>query len=197
MSGLCPLPPHRPLMDGAGAWQSPGCHGDPRLVRARLRRQRVARGRDDPASTKWRTHPIAHIQHTGEMLPALEYMRLLDPQTFPFYRRGQLPQPSAAVLFYDLLAAMGPKLEGRPQALMAYRSFDVALVGAGSAIFARRILRLCNAARLYSDPGAARRRRAAGRIILRRRDTPGRRAAVLTFLIAGPILFRVLGAPLG
>ena len=58
-------------------------------------------------------------------------MRLIDPQTFQF--AGEANYLNHPPIFYALLAAIGPKLEGRPQALLAYRLFDVALAAAGLA----------------------------------------------------------------
>lgn len=90
-------------------------------------RRDVTTGFDEVAHASY----AAHIQHTGDMWPALEQMRLFDPQTFHFTAEANyLNHPP---LFYDLLAAIGPKLEGRPQALTTYRLFDVAVVAAGLA----------------------------------------------------------------
>ena len=74
---------------------------------------------------------VAHIQHTGDAWPALASMRLLDPQTFQF--TGEANYLNHPPMFYALLAAIGPKLEGRPQALLVYRLLDVALAAAGLA----------------------------------------------------------------
>jgi hypothetical protein len=88
-------------------------------------RKDVTTGFDEPAHAS----VIAHIQHTHDAWPALGSMRLLDPQTFQFTDApNYLNHPP---IFYALLAAIGPKLEGRPQALPAYRLFDVALVAIG------------------------------------------------------------------
>ncbi len=58
-------------------------------------------------------------------------MRLLDPQTFHFTdEHNYLNHPPA---FYALLAAIGPKVEGHPQTLWAYRCIDIALVAIGFA----------------------------------------------------------------
>jgi len=74
---------------------------------------------------------IAHIQSTGNLWPALESMRLLDPHTFQFTDQANyLNHPP---VFYALLAALGPELEGHPQAILAYRLFDVWLTTAGLA----------------------------------------------------------------
>ena len=90
-------------------------------------REDVVTGFDEPAHLSY----IAHIQHTGDAWPALETMRLVDPQTFQFTAEPNfLNHPP---IFYALLAAIGPKLEGRPQALLAYRLLDVALVTIGFA----------------------------------------------------------------
>ena len=74
---------------------------------------------------------IAHIQSTGNLWPALESMRLLDPHTFQFTDQANyLNHPP---IFYALLATLGPKLEGHPQAILTYRLFDVWLTTVGLA----------------------------------------------------------------
>jgi hypothetical protein len=74
---------------------------------------------------------IAHIQSTGNLWPALESMRLLDAHTFQFTEQANyLNHPP---IYYALLAALGPKLEGHPQAILAYRLFDVWLTTMGLA----------------------------------------------------------------
>src|SRR5271155_748841 len=75
---------------------------------------------------------VAHIQATGEAWPALQDMRLLDPRSFQF--TGTANYLNHPPMFYDLLAALGPKLEGRPQALLAHRLIDVALTAIGLAV---------------------------------------------------------------
>jgi hypothetical protein len=87
----------------------------------------VTTGFDEPAHASY----VAHIQQTGDAWPDLKRLRLLDPHTFEF--TGEPNYLNHPPLFYALLAAIGPKLEGRPQALLAYRLFDVALVAAGLA----------------------------------------------------------------
>ena len=87
----------------------------------------ITTGFDEPAHISY----AAHIQHTGDPWPNLNDMRMIDPQTFTFTAKGNfLDHPP---LFYDLLAAIGPRLEGRPQALLPYRLFDVGLVALGLA----------------------------------------------------------------
>ena len=91
-------------------------------------RQDVATGFDEAAHASY----IAHIQHSGVFWPALERMRLLDPQTFHFTAApNYLNHPPP---FYALLAAIGPELEGHPRAILTYRLFDIALVAAGLAV---------------------------------------------------------------
>ncbi len=93
-------------------------------------------------------------------------MRLLDPQTFQF--TGKANYLNHPPMFYALLAALGPKLEGHPQALLALspdrcRDRRRRLCGAARArpcraLSASGILRLRRAARLHSGAGADRRR---------------------------------------
>ena len=74
---------------------------------------------------------IAHIQSTGDFWPTLGSLRLLDPRTFQFTDQANyLNHPP---IFYSLLATLGPKLEGHPQAILAYRLFDVWLTSVGLA----------------------------------------------------------------
>jgi hypothetical protein len=88
-------------------------------------RQDITTGFDEPQHISY----VAQIQHTGNPWPALDSLRLIDPQTFQFGAKPNfLDHPP---MFYALLAAIGPKLEGHPQALFAYRMIDVALVAIG------------------------------------------------------------------
>jgi hypothetical protein len=90
-------------------------------------RKGIAAGFDEVAHASY----VAHIQHTGDAWPDLKAMRLIDPQTFQFTAAANYlnhPPP-----FYDLLAALGPRLEGRPQALLAHRLIDIAIASLGFA----------------------------------------------------------------
>ena len=90
-------------------------------------RKDVTTGFDEPAHVSY----VAHIQHTGEAWPALDKMRLMDTQTFQFTAEPNfLNHPP---IFYALLAGLGPRLEGHPQALLADRLINVALVAIGLA----------------------------------------------------------------
>lgn len=91
-------------------------------------RKDITQGFDEVAHTSY----VAHIQHTGDAWPRLEAMRLLDPKTFQFTTEANyLNHPP---LFYALLAALGPRLEGRPQALLVHRLIDVAIGALGFAV---------------------------------------------------------------
>jgi hypothetical protein len=90
-------------------------------------RKDVTQGFDELAHASY----VAHIQHTGDAWPALPSMRLLDPQSFQF--GGQANYLNHPPLFYGLLAALGPTLEGRPQALLAFRLIDIAVAAIGFA----------------------------------------------------------------
>jgi hypothetical protein len=88
-------------------------------------RKDITQGFDEVAHASY----VAHIQHSGDAWPALEQMRLLDPQSFQFTGRANyLNHPP---IFYALLAGLGPTLEGHPQALLAFRLIDIALAAAG------------------------------------------------------------------
>jgi hypothetical protein len=90
-------------------------------------RKDVTRGFDEVAHVSY----IAHIQHTGDIWPALASMRLVDPHTFQF--TGKPNYLNHPPLYYALLAAIGPRLEGRPGALLAHRLLDVVLASAALA----------------------------------------------------------------
>src|SRR5271155_2950088 len=90
-------------------------------------RKDVTQGFDEVAHTSY----VAQIQHTGEAWPAFNSLRLLDPQTFHFTDAANyLNHPP---IFYGLLAAIGPDLEGHPQALLAHRLIDIVLAAVGFA----------------------------------------------------------------
>jgi hypothetical protein len=118
-------------MDCAGDRQLAGRRRDHRFFRARLRWQRDPRRCDDRLRRARAAAYFAQIQKTGDAWPDLTHLWLLDPRTFEFTAKpNYLNHPP---LFYALLSAIGPKLEGRPSALPDYRLFDVALVAAGLA----------------------------------------------------------------
>ncbi|HTV36539.1 MAG TPA: hypothetical protein VMF12_08910, partial [Xanthobacteraceae bacterium] len=67
----------------------------------------------------------------GNAWPALQRMRLLDPKTFQFTDQANyLNHPP---VYYALHALLGPKLEGRPQALLAHRLIDIGIAAIGFA----------------------------------------------------------------
>jgi hypothetical protein len=137
------------------------------------------------------TSYVAHIQHSGDVWPDLKSMRLIDPQNFQF--TGEANYLNHPPLFYDLLAVLGPRLEGRPQALLAHRLIDVAIAAIGLAA----LLGLGLAARFPRHAFYAFAVPLAGLSLLAAVEAPRWRAALLAFLIAGPAIFRVFGAPLG
>jgi len=90
-------------------------------------RKGITAGFDEVAHASY----VAHIQHSGDAWPDLKAMRLIDPQTFQFtVAANYLNHPPP---FYDLLAALGPRLEGRPRALLAHRLIDIAIASLGFA----------------------------------------------------------------
>jgi len=90
-------------------------------------RKSITAGFDEVAHASY----VAHIQHSGDPWPDLTSVRLLDPQNFQFTGEANyLNHPPA---FYDLLAVLGPRLEGRPQALLAHRLIDIAIASLGFA----------------------------------------------------------------
>ena len=90
-------------------------------------RKDITQGFDEVAHASY----VAAIQDTGQASPDLDRMRMLDPRTFRFTDRpNYLNHPPA---FYDLLAWLGPKLEGHPQALLVDRLIDVVIAALGLA----------------------------------------------------------------
>jgi len=90
-------------------------------------RKDITQGFDEVAHASY----VAHIQRTGDAWPDLDAMRLLDPASFQF--TGAANYLDHPPLFYALLAVLGPKLEGRPQALLSHRLIDVAIAAIGFA----------------------------------------------------------------
>jgi hypothetical protein len=90
-------------------------------------RKGITAGFDEVAHASY----VAHIQHSGDAWPDLKSMRLLDPQNFQF--TGDANYLNHPPPFYDLLAALGPRLEGRPPALRAHRLIDIAMAAMGFA----------------------------------------------------------------
>ncbi len=90
-------------------------------------RKGITAGFDEVAHASY----VAHIQHSGDAWPDLNSMRLLDSQNFQF--TGEANYLNHPPLFYGLLAALGPRLEGRPPALLAHRLIDVAIAAVGFA----------------------------------------------------------------
>ena len=65
----------------------------------------------------------------ARLRPSLNSMRLLDPRTFQFTDQpNYLNHPPE---FYDLLAWLGPKLEGRPRPCWRIRLIDIAIAAIG------------------------------------------------------------------
>jgi hypothetical protein len=90
-------------------------------------RKNITSGFDEVAHASY----VAQIQHNGDAWPDLTAMRLIDPQNFQF--TGDANYLNHPPPFYDLLAVLGPRLEGRPQALLAHRLIDVAIASLGFA----------------------------------------------------------------
>lgn len=90
-------------------------------------RKDVTQGFDEVAHASY----VAHIQDTGTRWPRLETMRLLDPHSFEF--TGEANYLNHPPLYYALLAALGPHLEGHPGALLIDRLIDVAIAALGFA----------------------------------------------------------------
>jgi len=90
-------------------------------------RKDITQGFDEVAHVSY----IAQIQHDGEAAAALPTLRLLDPRSFQF--TGAANYLNHPPMFYALLAHLGPRLEGDPGALFAYRLIDIAIAAIGFA----------------------------------------------------------------
>jgi hypothetical protein len=90
-------------------------------------RKDITQGFDEVAHTSY----VAHLQATHERWPDLTQMHLLDPQTFQV--TGAANYLNHPPIYYALIAMLGPKLEGRPQALIVDRLIDIAIAALGFA----------------------------------------------------------------
>src|SRR6185437_9310507 len=87
----------------------------------------VTQGFDEVAHTSY----VAGLQQSGEWWPALDKMHMLDPASFRFGEQLNylnLPSP-----YYLLLARLGPRVEGRPGAIIIHRLINVMIVALGLA----------------------------------------------------------------
>jgi len=90
-------------------------------------RRGITTGFDEPQHISF----VAQVKVTGNPWPALDSLRLIDPQTLKFTATPNfLDHPP---IYYALLAAIGPPLEGHPPAVFAYRMLNVALAAIGLA----------------------------------------------------------------
>lgn len=77
---------------------------------------------------------LAHVSYVAQLqserdAPRLERLRMLDPATFRFTSEGNyLNHPS---VYYQAMALAGPRLEGRPAAILWHRLINVAIVALG------------------------------------------------------------------
>lgn len=90
-------------------------------------RKDITQGFDEVANASY----VAHIQNTGNPWPALSTMRMLDPQSFHF--TGEPNYLQHPPIFYALLAALGPVLEGHPKSIFVHRFIDIGLAAIGLA----------------------------------------------------------------
>ena len=87
----------------------------------------VSQGFDEVAQSSY----VAEMQRGGAVWPNLNALHLLDPRTFRFTERANyLNHPP---LYYLVLARLGPRLEGHPQALLFFRLVNVLLAAIGLA----------------------------------------------------------------
>lgn len=90
-------------------------------------RKDVTQGFDEVAHASY----VAHIQRSGQLRPALEDMRMLEPAQFHFTTApNYLNHPSP---YYALLAVLGPKLEGHPDAILIHRLINIVFAALGIA----------------------------------------------------------------
>ncbi|MEX0753349.1 MAG: hypothetical protein WD073_10565 [Xanthobacteraceae bacterium] len=80
---------------------------------------------------------VAHLSYAAEMQrgtgiwPALENLRMLDPQTFRF--TGEANYLNHPPFYYALLARLGPAIENNPGAVLIHRFLNIVIVAAGLA----------------------------------------------------------------
>jgi hypothetical protein len=98
-------------------------------------RKPVTTGFDELAHASY----VAQLQRDKTSWPNLESLRLLDPRTFAF--TDQASYLNHPPLYYHLLAAAGPRLEGRPGNLFVHRSINILIVAFGLAALFTFILR--------------------------------------------------------
>jgi hypothetical protein len=90
-------------------------------------RKDVTQGFDEVAHASY----VAHLQHTHEVWPAFDGMRMLDPSSFQFTDElNYLDHPS---LYYAMLAWLGPVLEGHPNSIVVHRLINVVMATVGFA----------------------------------------------------------------
>ena len=90
-------------------------------------RKDVTRGFDEVAHASY----VAQIQASGAIWPELTSLRMVEPATFRF--AGEANYLNHPPPYYVFLARLGPALEARPQALLAHRLVNVALMAIGLA----------------------------------------------------------------
>ncbi|MGA8611610.1 MAG: hypothetical protein WB760_07790 [Xanthobacteraceae bacterium] len=94
---------------------------------ASAERKDITQGFDEVAQASY----VAHIQHSHDLWPAFDSLRMLDPKSFKFTSEANyLDHPP---IFYALIAALGPELEGHPQAILAHRLINIAISALGLA----------------------------------------------------------------
>jgi hypothetical protein len=99
-------------------------------------RKDVTRGFDELAHISY----VASLQESRALWPRLETLRMLDPQTLRFTPEANyLNHPSP---YYLLLAWLGPKIEGRPDAIFTHRLINIAIVVLGLAFAMSAAFRL-------------------------------------------------------
>ena len=175
------------LIGGPRADQYARRRGDPRPVRALRGVDRRTQGHHARVSTRSRTSPMSRTSSTPAMLgPRFEQhaaARSADASSSP-------PRPIISITRrYSMSCSRywDRELEGRPQALLAHRLIDVAIVAsalprcsasASPRVFASRILRLRRTAGMHSGAGADRRRSQQRQsCVSRRRRRDARRLA--------------------
>ena len=90
-------------------------------------RQDVTSGFDEVAHASY----IASLQKSGDLWPDLAGLRMLDPTTFHFTNQeSYLNHPP---FYYAVLAHLGPRLEGHPNAIIVFRLINVAIAAIGLA----------------------------------------------------------------
>jgi hypothetical protein len=99
-------------------------------------RKDITQGFDELAHVSY----VSSLQESRALWPRLETLQMLDPKTLkPAQEANYLNHPSP---YYLLLAWLGPRIEGRPDAIFTHRLINIAIVVFGLAFAMSAVFRL-------------------------------------------------------